>query len=265
MPGSRSPETQGTAHIDDLGRSLAARNLRAVDGRRLSRRSCAVRSNQGAFACRSFHSSRKRARNCSAKGAGGIGAAQADPAAMAAANREAATAIEKYINSIGLTVTGTDRDLRRRQRTAKVFGVAKDQATKEKVILAAGNVHGVAAVDDNMTVDLRSPKRSSTRWSRATRCRRSRSSSTATPTQYMNIFEANKPMLTHPDKIYPGQNLRIPPQVAAPPPAGRRWPTGSEVVHSSGGGARMPQLGSTSTRMRSAFAVRAPSRGFPSV
>ena len=29
---------------------------------------------------------------------------------------------------------------------------------------------------------------------------------------YMGIFEANKPMLSHPDKIYPGQNLRIPPR-----------------------------------------------------
>ena len=29
---------------------------------------------------------------------------------------------------------------------------------------------------------------------------------------YPRIFEANKPMLTHPDKIYPGQNLRIPPK-----------------------------------------------------
>ena len=28
--------------------------------------------------------------------------------------------------------------------------------------------------------------------------------------KYMVIFEANKPMLTHPDKIYPGQALRIP-------------------------------------------------------
>ena len=28
--------------------------------------------------------------------------------------------------------------------------------------------------------------------------------------QYPKIFEANKPMLTHPDKIYPGQVLRIP-------------------------------------------------------
>jgi nucleoid-associated protein YgaU len=30
--------------------------------------------------------------------------------------------------------------------------------------------------------------------------------------KYMKIFEANKPMLSSPDKIYPGQKLRIPPQ-----------------------------------------------------
>lgn len=30
--------------------------------------------------------------------------------------------------------------------------------------------------------------------------------------KYMAIFEANRPMLQHPDKIYPGQVLRIPPQ-----------------------------------------------------
>ena len=28
--------------------------------------------------------------------------------------------------------------------------------------------------------------------------------------KYPVIFEANKPMLSHPDKIYPGQVLRIP-------------------------------------------------------
>ncbi|MCU0957093.1 MAG: LysM peptidoglycan-binding domain-containing protein, partial [Hydrogenophaga sp.] len=33
-----------------------------------------------------------------------------------------------------------------------------------------------------------------------------------TPNKYGLIFEANKPMLSHPDKIYPGQVLRIPPQ-----------------------------------------------------
>jgi nucleoid-associated protein YgaU len=29
--------------------------------------------------------------------------------------------------------------------------------------------------------------------------------------KYPRIFEANKPMLKDPDRIYPGQNLRIPP------------------------------------------------------
>ena len=29
--------------------------------------------------------------------------------------------------------------------------------------------------------------------------------------EYPKIFEANKPMLSSPDKIYPGQVLRIPP------------------------------------------------------
>ena len=29
---------------------------------------------------------------------------------------------------------------------------------------------------------------------------------------YNQIFEANRPMLSHPDKIYPGQVLRIPAQ-----------------------------------------------------
>jgi nucleoid-associated protein YgaU len=29
--------------------------------------------------------------------------------------------------------------------------------------------------------------------------------------EYNRIFEANRPMLSHPDKIYPGQVLRIPP------------------------------------------------------
>jgi nucleoid-associated protein YgaU len=30
------------------------------------------------------------------------------------------------------------------------------------------------------------------------------------PNKYNQIFEANKPMLSDPNKIYPGQTLRIP-------------------------------------------------------
>jgi len=67
---------------------------------------------------------------------------------LAEANREAATAIENYINTLGLTVTALTVTFDGATSIAKVFGVAKDQATKEKVILAAGNVHGVAGVQD---------------------------------------------------------------------------------------------------------------------
>ena len=139
-------------------------------------------------------------------------AAQADPAASDAANREAATAIEKYINSMGLTVTGLTVTYDGAKATAKVYGIAKDQATKEKVILSAGNIHGVAAVDDNMTVDLSEPESQFYTVVKGDTLSKIAKEFYGDANAYQKIFEANKPMLTHPDKIYPGQNLRIPPK-----------------------------------------------------
>lgn len=137
---------------------------------------------------------------------------QADPAAIDAANREAATAIEKYINSMGLTVTGLTVTYDGAKATAKVYGIAKDQATKEKVILSAGNIHGVAAVDDNMTVDLSEPESQFYTVVKGDTLSKIAKQFYGDANAYQKIFEANKPMLTHPDKIYPGQNLRIPPK-----------------------------------------------------
>lgn len=139
-------------------------------------------------------------------------AAQADPAAIDAANREAAAAIEKYINSMGLTVTGLTVTYDGAKATAKVYGIAKDQATKEKVILSAGNVHGVAAVDDNMTVDLSQPPSKFYTVVKGDTLSKIAKEFYGDANEYQKIFEANKPMLTHPDKIYPGQSLRIPPK-----------------------------------------------------
>lgn len=138
--------------------------------------------------------------------------AQADPAAIDAGNREAATAIEKYINSMGLTVTGLTVTYDGAKATAKVYGIAKDQATKEKVILSAGNIHGVAAVDDNMTVDLSQPESQFYTVVKGDTLSKIAKEFYGDANAYQKIFEANKPMLTHPDKIYPGQNLRIPPK-----------------------------------------------------
>ncbi|MBM3576382.1 MAG: LysM peptidoglycan-binding domain-containing protein [Alphaproteobacteria bacterium] len=47
--------------------------------------------------------------------------------------------------------------------------------------------------------------------------------------KYMEIFEANRPMLTDPDKIQPGQRLRIP-QASAGPLAGGEWKPPSEIA-----------------------------------
>ncbi|MDH4114091.1 MAG: peptidoglycan-binding protein LysM [Burkholderiaceae bacterium] len=138
--------------------------------------------------------------------------AKADPAVLAEANREAGTAIENHINTLGFTVTALTVTFDGATGIVKVYGVAKDQETKEKVILAAGNVNGVAGVEDKMTVDLSQPPAQFYTVVRGDTLSKIAKQFYGNANDYPRIFEANKPMLTHPDKIYPGQNLRIPPK-----------------------------------------------------
>lgn len=139
-------------------------------------------------------------------------AAATDPAKSESANRDAATAIEAHIAKFNFTVTALTVTFDTSTGTAKVFGVAKDQETKEKVILAAGNVEGVAAVDDMMTVDHSAPEAQYYSVVKGDTLSKIAKQFYGNANDYMRIFEANKPMLAHPDKIYPGQNLRIPPK-----------------------------------------------------
>ena len=90
---------------------------------------------------------------------------------------------------------------------------APDQPTKEKIVLCCGNVASVAKVDDQLTV--------ASSGEPAATYREVKSGDTLSKiakeaygdaNAYMKIFEANKPMLSDPDKIYPGQKLRIPPK-----------------------------------------------------
>lgn len=93
-----------------------------------------------------------------------------------------------------------------------VSGTAPDQAIKEKILLAAGNVQGVAQVDDRMTVLVSEPEAKFHTVARGDTLSAIAKAHYGNANKYMAIFEANKPMLNHPDKIYPGQVLRIPPQ-----------------------------------------------------
>jgi nucleoid-associated protein YgaU len=93
-------------------------------------------------------------------------------------------------------------------------GKTKDQETLEKAVLEVGNKLGVAGVKtDEVTVTTSGKesqfyevKKGDTLWKIAEECY-----GKGKGAQYNVIFEANKPMLKHPDKIYPGQKLRIPP------------------------------------------------------
>lgn len=94
--------------------------------------------------------------------------------------------------------------------TVKVDGAAADQATKEKIVLALGNVEGIAKVEDNITASAGQAATFYTVKAGDTLSKISKQHY-GDANKYNQIFEANKPMLTHPDKIYPGQVLRIPP------------------------------------------------------
>ena len=140
-----------------------------------------------------------------------VAAAPADEAKIKAANDAAADAIMDYIRAQNLSATGLTVTFDGASSTVSVFGVAPDQATKEKIALCCGNVSGVAAVNNMMSVDLSEPE--GTYYTVVSGDTLSKISKNAygDPNKYQRIFEANTPMLKHPDKIYPGQVLRIPP------------------------------------------------------
>ena len=75
----------------------------------------------------------------------------------------------------------------------------------EKLILAVGNVEGVAEVQAELSAEpvFHTVAKGDTLWAIA-------SKTLGSGARYPEIFEANKPMLSDPDKIYPGQVLRIP-------------------------------------------------------
>ena len=143
----------------------------------------------------------------------GKGTAQAAPAAASpdAANEAAAAAIVTYIRSMNLDATALTVKFDGASGTVTVMGVAPDQQTREKIVLCCGNVAGVSSVKDMMSVDRSEPEAQYYTVKSGDNLSKISKQFYGDPNKYMKIFEANKPMLTHPDKIYPGQNLRIPP------------------------------------------------------
>jgi nucleoid-associated protein YgaU len=135
------------------------------------------------------------------------------PANVAELNSTASAAIAKYVASQSLRAQNLNISYDGASKTVTVKGVAPDQATKEKIVLCCGNVHSVAKVDDQLTVAQNAaPAATFYQVKSGDTLSQIAKSVFGDANSYLKIFEANKPMLTDPNKIYPGQQLRIPPK-----------------------------------------------------
>ena len=115
-------------------------------------------------------------------------------------------AINKELADLGLDAKDVDISVEGGKVVMK--GKALDQETREKIILAAGNVDGIEEVEDAMEGSSEGTVFHTVGKGDTLSAIAQKTMGKAS--KYHAIFEANKPMLTHPDKIYPGQVLRIP-------------------------------------------------------
>jgi nucleoid-associated protein YgaU len=126
-------------------------------------------------------------------------------------DKSAGEAIADYIRTLKLDIENLQVTFDAPSGTVHVAGVAKDQATKEKVILSCGNIAGVEKVDESITVREASEPAQYHTVAKGDSLSAIAKEYYGDANKYQAIFEANKPMLQDPDKIYPGQSLRIPP------------------------------------------------------
>jgi nucleoid-associated protein YgaU len=141
-------------------------------------------------------------------------AAAADPAAkptLDELNSKAAAGITTYIESQNLGLSGLFVMFDGATGTVTVQGDAPDQAAVEKVTLCCGNVGGVQAVENMLVAAEPADESEYHDVERGDTLSAIAKTYYGDASKYPVIFEANKPMLSHPDKIYPGQKLRIPP------------------------------------------------------
>ncbi len=105
---------------------------------------------------------------------------------------------------------------------ASITGVADSLMTREKVVLAAGNIKGISEIEDLMTIGDAKEETvvegevKIVGGSKFYTVKKGDSLSKISkamygdPMKYNSIFDANKPMLKNVDLIYLGQVLRIP-------------------------------------------------------
>jgi len=132
-------------------------------------------------------------------------AAPADPAV----HSKRATALEGAVAQLGLPVDGLK--IKVVGDTAHVRAKVPTQEVREKLVLAIGNTAGIGQVDDD-GIEVTAPQDASVFYTvqKGDTLSKIAQQHYGSAAKYMAIFEANRPMLEDPDRIYPGQVLRIP-------------------------------------------------------
>ncbi|HMT69320.1 MAG: peptidoglycan-binding protein LysM [Saprospiraceae bacterium] len=125
-----------------------------------------------------------------------------------AAEKNKAAALVAQVVSHGIPVENLDIVVD--DETATVYGQVESTSLKEKVILIVGNTEGIASVDDRISVVNDEPEATFYTVQKGDSLSKIAKEQYGDMMKYPVIFEANKPMLTSPDLIYPGQVLRIP-------------------------------------------------------
>ncbi len=130
---------------------------------------------------------------------------------------------ESIVRNLGaLDIDGEQVNVTVKGEVATLDGTAPSQEALEKLVLCAGNQHGISSVDCRLTVPALESQPSAAGLTSAVETPNFytvKSGDTlgkiaqeqyGNASKYTVIFEANQPMLKDPDHIYPGQALRIP-------------------------------------------------------
>ena len=125
-------------------------------------------------------------------------------------DQERSAKLENHVRKLGLEVQQLRVDVEK--DVATVSGRVESQAEREKILLAVGNTEGIARVDDQIEVAKLEPEAQYYTVVKGDSLSKIAKEFYGDAMKYPVIFEANQPMLTNPDLIYPGQVLRIPPQ-----------------------------------------------------
>jgi len=115
---------------------------------------------------------------------------------------ESITALEIEGEQVTVSVNG---------EVVVLTGEAPSQEALEKMVLCAGNQYGIAQVDCQIEVDApEAPEATFYTVQSGDTLGKIAADHYGSAGKYMVIFKANQPMLSDPNKIYPGQSLRIP-------------------------------------------------------